>query len=321
MPSLIYCISLNPSIDYTFYLDNIVDEDVNRINEITIHPGGKGMNVSRMLKKLGEDVFPITFISKKENTYKGLLEKENINFIPIEIDGKERNIYNFISKKRVLRFNEKGPEIKKVELKKFFKVLSNLKLKKDDIIVMSGSIPPGITKDIYAKIIKIVKKYGIFTVVDADGEILRESIKEKPFIIKPNLKELERCFNTKIENFEKIQKICSYLIKIGISIVLITNGQNGALLFTKNEIIYSKPPKVIFKSNIGCGDAFLSGFLYKFKKGENNLESLKFAVASGSAKAEEEGTKMPSYSKIKKMLKKVRIWKNPENIDSFFSSL
>ncbi|MCM8818066.1 MAG: 1-phosphofructokinase family hexose kinase [Candidatus Omnitrophica bacterium] len=321
MPSSIYCISLNPSVDYTFYLNDIVDEDINRIEKSIIHPGGKGMNVARMLKKLGEDVFPITFISKKETLYRKLLKKEKIDFIPIEINGKERNVYNYISKKRVLRFNEKGPEIKKQELKKFFNVLSNLKIKKKDIVVMSGSIPPGIKEDIYAKIVKRVKKFDVFTVVDADGEILKKSIKEKPFIIKPNLKELERTFNTKIENYEKIKEICFSLIKSGISIILVTNGKNGALLFTEKEIIYSKPPQVNFKSNIGCGDAFLSGFLCKFKNGEKYEDALKFAVSVGAAKAEEEGTKMPSFSKIKKLLNSVKIWKNPDSIDSFFTPL
>lgn len=315
MPSTIYTISLNSSIDFTFYLKDIVFEDVNRIEKIRVDPGGKGMNISRMLKKLGENSISITFIGKNNGKfYKDLLEKEKINFIPIKISGELRNIYNFISQKKVLRFNEKGPEIKKEELKKLWNIILNLDFKKNDFVVMSGSIPPKIKENIYAEIIRRVKKYNVYTVVDADGEVLREAIKEKPFIIKPNIKELERCLNEKIENLGKLKEICNSLIKSGISIILVTLGKNGAILFSKEKIIYSRPPEINFKSSIGCGDAFLSGFLYKFKRGESYQECLKFAVATGTAKAEEEGTKMPSLSKVKKILPYVKIYENVENI-------
>ncbi|MCM8804158.1 MAG: 1-phosphofructokinase family hexose kinase [Candidatus Omnitrophica bacterium] len=314
MPPKIYTISLNSSIDFTFYLKDILFEDVNRIEKIRVDPGGKGMNISRMLKKLGEESISITFIGKNNGKfYKDLLKKEKINFIPIKISGELRNIYNFISQKKVLRFNEKGPEIKREELKKLWYILENLNFKEGDFLVMSGSIPPGIKKNIYAEIIKKVKKHNLYTVVDADGEVLKEAIKEKPFIIKPNIEELERCLNEKIENFKKLNDICIYLINSGISIILVTIGKNGAILFSKEKIIYSKPPEINFKSSIGCGDAFLSAFLYKFKKGKSYDECLKFAVATGTAKAEEEGTKMPSLSKIKKILPFVKIYEDLKN--------
>ncbi|MCM8771735.1 MAG: 1-phosphofructokinase family hexose kinase [Candidatus Omnitrophica bacterium] len=322
MPSLIYTISLNSSIDYTFYLKDIVDEDVNRIDKIRVDPGGKGMNIARMLKNLGEEAVAITFLSKNNGEfYKTLLEKEKINFIPVEIEGNLRNIYNFISEKRVLRFNEKGPKIKKKELKKFWQILMNINFKKEDIVVMSGSIPPGIKNNIYAEIIKKLKKFRIFTVVDADGIVLKESIKEKPFIIKPNLKELERAFNYKIDNFDKLKQVCNFLVNTGISLILITNGKNGSILFTKKEIIYSKSPEVNFKSSIGCGDAFLAGFLYMFKRKKDNKTALKFASAVGAAKAEEEGTKMPEKSRIKKLFNLVKLYENPKDFKPFFNEI
>ena len=313
MPSLIYTISLNSSIDYSFYLSNIIDDDVNRIEKTRIDPGGKGMNISRMLRKLGEKPITITFLSKNNGRlYKKLLKKEKIKIVPIMIKGNLRNIYNFISEKKVLRFNEKGPLITNKEINKFWKILLNLNFKKGDFIVMSGSIPPGIKSNIYAEIIKRVKKFEVLTIVDADGDVLRESIKEKPFLIKPNLQEIERCFDTKIKNFETLKNICISLINSDISIVLITLGKDGAILFTKDKLFYSKPPEVDFKSSIGCGDAFLSGFIYKLKRKKTYEECLKFAVACGTAKVEEEGTKMPSLSRIKKVLKYVRIYENPD---------
>lgn len=315
MPPSIYTISLNSSIDYSFYLKDIVFEDVNRIEKIRIDPGGKGMNISRMLKKLGENSTAITFLGKNNGEfYKNLLKKEKINFIPIKISGDLRKIYNFITPEKVLRFNEKGPKIKKEELKKFWDTLSKLKFKKGDFIVMSGSIPPGIKKNIYSEIVRKFKKYGVYSVVDADGEILKEAIKEKPFLIKPNLNEIERCFNVKIDSFKDLKEICISLINSGIFTVIVTLGEKGAILFKEGEIIYSKGPKIEFKSSIGCGDAFLAGFLYKFIRKRSYYECLKFAVATGTSKAEEEGTKMPDLKKIKKILPYVEIYKNPEDV-------
>ena len=323
MPSQIYTISLNSSIDFNFYLKDIVFEDVNRIEKIRVDPGGKGINITRMLKKLGEKTIPITFIGKRNGKfYKELLKKEKIKFIiSIKISEDLRNIYNFIAEKKVLRFNENGPKIKREELKKFWEVLLNLKFKKGDFLVMSGSIPPGIKKNIYGEIIKKTKKFDIYTVVDADGEILKEAIKEKPFLIKPNINELQRCINKKIESFGELKNICYNLINLGISIILVTLGKNGAILFTKEKIIYGKPPEINFKSSIGCGDAFLAGFLYKFKRNESYENCLKFAVACGASKAEEEGTKMPSISKIKKNLNYVKIYENSPLNSSLFESI
>ncbi|MFN4226849.1 MAG: 1-phosphofructokinase family hexose kinase [Candidatus Ratteibacteria bacterium] len=318
MPSLIYTISLNSSIDFSFYLDNIIEDDVNRIKKIRVDPGGKGINISRMLKKLGESSITITFLGKDNGKfYEKLLKKEKIKIIPIPIKNNLRNIYNFISKERVFRFNEEGPLISKQELDKFWRTLLNLDFKKGDFIVMSGSIPPGIKNNIYAEIIKRTRKFKVFPVVDADGNILRESIKEKPFIIKPNLNELERCFETKIENFETLKNICISLINSGIQIILVTFGKDGAILFTKQNLLYSKPPEISFKSTIGCGDAFLAGFLYKLKRKQSYEECLKFAVACGTGKTEKEGTQMPSFERIKRILKHVKIYENPTYIPLF----
>lgn len=318
LPS-IYTVSLNSSIDYTFYLKDIIDEEVNRIEKFRIDPGGKGINIVRMLKKLGEDGKCITFLGKNNGKfYENLLKKEKINFIPVKITGDLRNIYNFISKKKVLRFNEKGPKIKKEEIKKFLHTILKLNFKEEDFLVMSGSLPQGIKNNFYAYIIKNVRKNNILTVVDADGEVLKESINASPFLIKPNIKEIENAFGIKIKNYKDLKNFSEFLFKKGISIILLTLGEKGAILIKKDQIYYAKAPKINFKSSIGCGDAFLSGFLYKYKRGEKIDNCLKFAVACGSAKAEEEGTKMPELKKVLKILASVNIYeKIPSNIFIF----
>lgn len=284
-------------------------DDINRIKYSKVDPGGKGINISRMLIKLGEKSIPLTFItSGKNNLYRNLLKKEKIIPVYVEIKGEIRKIYNFISEKGdILRFNEKGPEISKAEKNSLFKKIKKLPLKKQDIFAISGSLPEGLDKKTYKEIIKDVKKNTDLIFVDADGDILKETIKSSPYIIKPNLWELERTTGEKIKNGKKLIKVVRSLLNKKISIILLTLGEKGAILFKKDKIIYGRPPEVKVKSTVGCGDAFVAGFLLKFKK-ENSMENcLKYAVACGTAKATKEGTEMPSKNLVEKIHRKTEV--------------
>jgi len=304
----IYTLTLNPSIDYSFYIPFIKFDDINRIVKSRVDPGGKGINISRMLSKLGEKSVPITFFTDEDNIYKNLLEKEGIKTFYIKIKGKIRNIYNFISDDgKILRFNEKGPKISQKEKEIFFNQIKNLSFKKGDIFVISGSLPDGFEKNTYRKIVEIVKKSGVITLVDADGEILKEAIKEGPYIIKPNLWELERATGEKIKDGEKLIGVIKDLFGKNIEILILTLGEKGAIIFEKEKIIYGKAEKVKVKSTVGCGDAFIAGFLYNFRREKQLSECLSLAVACGTAKAKEEGTKMPEKEDVLKTMKKVEV--------------
>jgi len=304
----IYTLTLNPSIDYSFYIPSIKFDDINRIVKSRIDPGGKGINITRMLFKLGDKSIPITFHTDKDNIYKNLLEKEGIKPFYIKIKGRIRNIYNFISDDgKILRFNEKGPEISQKEKGIFFNQIKNLSLKKGDIFVISGSLPDGFEKNTYRKIVEIVKKADVITFVDADGEILKEAIKGCPYIIKPNLWELERATGEKVKDGEKLIGVIKDLFGKNIEIVILTLGEKGAIIFKKGKILYGKAEKVKVKSTVGCGDAFVAGFLYNFKRGKKMSECLSLAVACGTAKAKEEGTKMPEKEDVLKIMKKVKV--------------
>ncbi len=308
MKKNIYTLTLNPSIDYSFYIPSIKFDDINRIVKSRIDPGGKGINITRMLSKLGDESIPITLFTDKDNIYKNLLEKERIEPFYIKIKGRIRNIYNFVSYDgKVLRFNEKGPKISRKEKELFFSQIKNLSLKKGDIFVISGSLPDGFEEKTYRKIVEIVKKSNVITFVDADGEILKEAIKGGPYIIKPNLWELERATGEKIKNGKKLIKVINSLFDKNIGIIILTLGENGAIIFEKGKIIYGRAEKVKVKSTVGCGDAFVAGFLYNFKRGKEISECLSLAVACGTAKAKEEGTKMPEKEDVLKIMKKVKV--------------
>lgn len=310
MEKTIYTLTLNPSVDYSFYVKDIKFDDINRIEYQKVHPGGKGVNIARMLFKLDEKPVPVTFLSRERSKiYNSLLKKEGLRPVFIKIEDEIRNVYNFVSKRgEILRFNEKGPKIKKEEKASLFEKIERLNLKSNDIFAISGSIPDGFEKDIYRKIVERLKKLSVTTVIDADGEILRHAIEASPSIIKPNLWELERATGKKIKNGKELIEIVSGILKKGIMAVIITLGEKGAILFSENKKFYGKGPRVRIKSSVGCGDAFVAGFLYNFKRVRDYADCLKLAVACGTAKVECEWTEMPDRKKVELIYKKTTVF-------------
>ncbi|MCL5674463.1 MAG: PfkB family carbohydrate kinase [Candidatus Omnitrophica bacterium] len=163
--------------------------------------------------------------------------------------------------------------------------------------------------DFYAEIIKKIKTRNpyIKIALDADEEFLNKGGKSSPDLIKPNLYELERLTKTRLRDFSQFFKTGKNLINSGIQYVLVTLGEKGAVGFSKTGVFWSKPPGTMEKSSVGCGDVFLSGFLHKISSGTDFEKSLQFAVACGTAKVKEEGTKMPPVPEVQKILKETSI--------------
>lgn len=306
-----YSVALNPSIDISFSLPKLVFDDINRIKSKRIDPGGKGINVAKFLYILDENVIPIgIFGGLNGELLISLIKKAGLKNIKIfSVKEETREIFNFFFPKgKVLRINEKGPSIPlniQLSIKKY---LLNIN-KKESWIIFSGSLPVNIKSDFYSDIIKKIKiKHPYIKIaLDSDEECLNKGIKSCPDLIKPNLYEFERLTKNKINNFSQLLKIGENLIDSGIKYILITLGGKGSIGFSKTGVFWSKPPLVQEKSSVGCGDVFLSGFLHKISSGISFEKSLQFAVACGTAKVKEEGTKMPSLSEVQKILKNTRL--------------
>ncbi|MBN1444706.1 MAG: 1-phosphofructokinase family hexose kinase [Candidatus Omnitrophica bacterium] len=306
----IYTLSFNSSVDYTFYLPRIGLGDINRIDKTRADAGGKGLNVARMLTVLGCNAEALTFLGGSNGgILKNFLSAEGVKYRHVNTAGNTRSIFNFISGAKTLRFNEKGPVISKKEKKEILALIDSLNFKKGGILSISGSLPPGIEKDIYRRIIEKARRKGAAVALDADGDTLKEGIKGIPHIIKPNLWELERIAGCRINSSGRLVKILKKLSAGGISLILLTLGEKGAVLFSGSEFLYASSSPVKIRSTIGCGDAFLSGFLCGFSRNQPCEDCLRLAAACGAAKAIKEGTSMPSLGEVRKLLRKVRILK------------
>lgn len=282
---MIYTVTLSPSIDYVVKLNHLNTGNVNRVSSENIYPGGKGINVSRVLKTLGHDSIATGFISGFtgdfiENSLKQLDVKSD--FIKLNEGFTRINVK--IKSDEETEINGQGPHISEEELNELFSKLS--KLNEDDILVLAGSIPSTLKEDLYERIMEKLKGSNVKVVVDATKNLLLNVLKYNPFLIKPNNHELEDMFNVKLQSIDDIVIYARKLKDMGARNVLVSMGKDGALLLTENNEVYvSNTPKGTVINSVGAGDSMVAGFICGYTIYNSYKEALKLGAASGSATA------------------------------------
>lgn len=282
---MIYTVTLNPSIDYVIKLDHLKTGQINRVNSENVYPGGKGINVSRILKTLGDDNIATGFVSNFTGDFiKNSLSEMSIKSDFIQLDNGFTRINVKIKSDEETEINGGGPDISDEKLGELFDKLSFLK--EDDILVLAGSIPSTLKEDLYEKIMNHVKEHNVKVVVDATKNLLLNVLKYNPFLIKPNNHELEEMFNVKLKDESDIITYAKKLQDMGARNVLISRGKDGALLITEDEEVYvSNTPKGDVINSVGAGDSMVAGFISGYLKHNSYKEALKLGAASGSATA------------------------------------
>lgn len=282
---MIYTITLNPALDYIIKLKELVPNEINTSESEYILPGGKGINVSIILKRLDVESVTLGFISgftgKEIQT---LVEKEKIqtDFINLE-EGHSRINVKILENEKETAINSKGPLVDNKSIENLYQKLNNLK--ENDILVLSGSIPKGIKEDIYEEICEKIKDKNVKIVVDSTKKLLLNTLKYRPFLIKPNHHELGEIFNVQIENQNQAIEYAKKLQQEGARNVLVSMGEKGSVLLDENEKSYKKD--VIKSRNVvntvGAGDSMVAGFLAGYLKYKNYEDALKLGIASASA--------------------------------------
>ena len=282
---MIYTVTLNPSIDYVINLEHLSTGKVNRVNDEHVYPGGKGINVSRILKTLGHDNVATGFVSNFTGDFIiNSLADLNVKSDFIKLDNGFTRINVKIKSDEETELNGGGPHISDEKLGELFDKLSELK--EGDILVLAGSIPSTLKEDLYEKIMEHVKGNNVKIVVDATKNLLLNVLKYNPFLIKPNNHELEEIFNVRLENVEEIAVYGRELQKMGARNVLVSMGKDGALLITENnEVLISNVPKGSVINSVGAGDSMVAGFISGYTNSNSYEEALKLGAASGSATA------------------------------------
>ena len=278
---MIYTLTLNPAVDYYITVDNFKSGAVNRTKGETIGFGGKGINVSFVLNEFGVKSICLGFVGgfTGEALEKHLIQK-GINCDFVKVKGNTRiNV-----KLNDTDINSAGPDISDNELQQLYKRLDNLK--KDDFLVLSGSVPKSLPQNIYETILEHLKNKGVEFVVDAEKDLLLNTLKYKPFLIKPNHHELGQIFGVEINDFDTALTYAKKLQEMGAQNVMVTLGELGAVLVCKDGEAYTEvAPKGKVISAVGAGDSAVAAFLAEYLSGKEYAECLKTSVAAGSATA------------------------------------
>ncbi|MFW5865061.1 MAG: 1-phosphofructokinase family hexose kinase, partial [Candidatus Izemoplasmataceae bacterium] len=211
-----------------------------------------------------------------------------------------------ISTNKTLEINELGPKVSETDLNQ---LINNLKkrIKKEDIIILSGSLPKDLSQNTYYKLIKTFKTLGVITVLDASGEAFNVALKALPTIIKPNIFELRSALNESLTDESSIVNALKKLVDNGIELALCTLGKDGALAVSKSDVYKIHPLNLKANSTVGAGDAFISGLCYKLETNASLLEALKYASAVASSAVLTENTSIGSKTIIDKLYQQIKI--------------
>lgn len=294
MEKNIITVTLNPTIDITYIVGQLVYDDSNRAMKVIKDPGGKGIDVSRVIHELGGHSVAFVLLGGYTGIeIKDRLKKLGLELEVINIEGETRTnvIIEDAYTHAQLRVNAKGPAIKEDERDWFIKKILSLR-PQEGYIVLSGSVPEGFNKDIYKIIVNEFNKKGYKTIVDADGETLSEAVKSKPFMIKPNTFELERLLNKKINKLSDYIDGAKEILNQGVQVVIVSMGSKGAILATNNGFYRAVPPKVSVQSTVGAGDSLVGAFVYKCSKGVDIVDAFTWGIAAGTATALTPGTSL-----------------------------
>ena len=283
---MIYTVTFNPSLDYIVSVDHFRLGEVNRTSAELMFPGGKGINVSMVLKNLGLDSVALGFMAGfTGQEIVRLLEEKNINSSFITVESGLSRINVKLRSDEESEINGMGPAIAHDDIQKLYTKLD--KIKKGDILVLAGSIPSVMPETMYSDIVKYLSGRGIEVVVDATKDLLMNVLEYQPFLIKPNNHELGEIFGVRIKTREEVIPYAKKLQKKGARNVLVSMAGQGALLVAEDGKVYqSDPPEGEVKNSVGAGDSMVAGFIAGYIYGDGDYDRAFYTgLCTGSASA------------------------------------
>ena len=292
--SQIVTITFNPCIDKTAAVPQLIPEKKLSCTEPRFEPGGGGINVARAIRKLGGEataIYPSGGYTGK--FFNALLAKENIPAVIIEIENslRENVIVVEESSNKQFRFGFPGAKLLEQEWQQCIDAIG--KISNAEFLVASGSLPEGVPDDIFARLATISKKKNLKLVVDTSKAALRHAANEGVFMLKPNVNELSSLLGKKQLRRTEVARAATKIIEKGsCEVLLVSLGEEGAMLFTRDDQLQVSAPKVEKKSTVGAGDSMVAGFVLNLSQGKNFEDALRYGVACGTAATMRPGTEL-----------------------------
>ncbi|MBY4970310.1 tagatose-6-phosphate kinase [Streptococcus suis] len=290
---MILTITLNPSVDIAYQLDTFHLDTVNRVEKVQKTAGGKGLNVTRVLKQIGEDVVATGFIGGEIGSYvKKQLTRNDVKNSFVEIGNETRNCIAVLHDGKQTEILEQGPTIQEHEAMNFIEHLEII-LNNVDVVVISGSLPKGLASNYYVEIVELCKKRGVAVVLDCSGEALKNVLEsqQKPTVIKPNTEELSQLIGKEVtDDIQELKSVLSGQLFQGIDWIVVSLGAQGAFAKHNDKFYRVRIPKIKVVNPVGSGDSTVAGIAASLVHALPDTELLKKANVLGMLNAQEEQT-------------------------------
>lgn len=306
---MIVTVTLNPAIDQTLVLPRYVAGDTIRVKSSRFDPGGKGINVSRVVAELGGDTLAMGFAPGGLGRYiEQTLEAQGITCDFIHTKGETRTNITILDEGRHMNtiLSDPGPATDPKYVEELRHRLRK-RLKPGDWLVLAGSIPPPLTAHVYTDLIHEASEMGVHTVLDADGAALQEGSAAHPDMVKGNRRELERLVGRHLDDEESTLEAAVEVQKRGVETVVVTRGREGAVAAVDDEYLRGVAPRVRAVSAVGSGDAFLAGLVLTLSRGGNMETALRLGIAAGTAAVLTQGTELCHRREVDILLERVKV--------------
>jgi 6-phosphofructokinase 2 len=317
---MIVTVTLNPSLDEWMSLTTLRVGELNRASRFARYPGGKGINVSRVIRELGGRTTALALTGGEDGAIlKALMSRLSIPLQGVEVAGSTRNNYQIstTSPRALTEINTEGPRVSPSVLQALERRLLEHRPSLR-CVVLSGSLPPGIPATIYGRWIRLLARRGTPCVLDASGPALRWGLRAHPWLVKPNRQEAEELLQVKIAGMREAIAATRRLVRLGSSLVILSLGKDGALLALHPgtggqgtgdrkalEMWKARPPAVKTVSAVGAGDSLVGGFVTAWTQGRTALEAFRLGVACGAATAMTPGTELCHRADVRRLLGRV----------------
>lgn len=306
---MIYTVTLNPALDKTVEIPGMALDTVNRVTSMRTDPGGKGINVSKVIAKLGGESCAVGILGGESGrTLLAALEREGLRTHFRFVEGQTRTNLKIID--RALHtntdINEPGLTVSPADLDALLRDLLGM-VREGDIVVLAGSLPQGAPQDTYRVWTAACREKGARVCLDADGVLLAEGLKAAPYLIKPNEDELSRLVGHRLTDTDELIAEGRRLLKGGVTRVVISLGERGALYLRGNEVLYAEGLSVPVGSTVGAGDSVVAALAYADSLGMSDEDAVRLSTATGAANVMCSGTQPAEWEAVEKLLPQVKI--------------
>lgn len=309
MKPVVATVTLNPALDRTVEVEGLQVGGTNRAAVVRVDPGGKGLNVARVARRLGLRAVALGFVGEENShLFHRVLAREDVEDRLLEVPGETRTNLKVLDRLTgtETEINDAGFEVPPEYLEQLLARLDET-LDRCGALVVTGSLPPGVPADFYRRLIGRARQAGVLTVLDASGEALLRGVEAGPLAVKPNRAELEEVAGRSLDDLSAVHEAARSLRAAGAGWVLVSLGAEGALLITPEGTWHGAAPPVTTRSTVGAGDSMVAALVHGLLTGLAPQEILRRSLAAGAATATLPGTQLCTASGVEEMAATVTV--------------